>query len=114
MEENVNVKSIPINEQETHISFMRDESFARIYTSDTTQMTRLDKLCENNPDMYKLVEDTGNGKNYICYDKTLASLRRKNESYQRNKSRLLKIGLQGIEIVTILNNLIYVYFTDTR
>lgn len=77
MEENVNVKSIPINEQETHISFMRDESFARIYTSDTTQMTRLDKLCENNPDMYKLVEDTGNGKNYICYDKTLVSLRSK-------------------------------------
>ena len=77
MEENVNVKSIPINEQETHISFMRDESFARIYTSDTTQMTRLDKLCENNPDMYKLVEDTGNGKNYICYDKTLVSLRGK-------------------------------------
>lgn len=36
LEENVNVKSVPINEQETHISFMRDESFARIYTSDTT------------------------------------------------------------------------------
>lgn len=56
---------------------MRDESFARIYTSDTTQITRLDKLCENNPDMYKLVEDTGNGKNYICYDKTLVNLRSK-------------------------------------
>ena len=77
MEENVNVKSIPINEQETHISFMRDESYARIYTSDTTQMTRLDKLCASNPDMYKLVDDTGNGKNYICYDKTLVSLRGK-------------------------------------
>lgn len=77
MEENVNVKPIPINEQETHISFMRDESYARIYTSDTTQMTRLDKLCVSNPDMYKLVDDTGNGKNYICYDKTLVSLRGK-------------------------------------
>ena len=77
MEEKLNVKSIPINEQETHISYMRDESFARIYRSDTTQMTRFDKLCESNPDMYKLVEDTGNGKNYICYDKTLVSLRSK-------------------------------------
>ena len=77
MEEKLNVKSIPINEQETHISYMRDELFARIYTSDTTQMTRLDKLCASNPDMYKLVDDTGNGKNYICYDKTLVSLRGK-------------------------------------
>lgn len=41
-------------------------------------------------------------------------LEAKNESYQRNKSRLSEIGLQGIEIVTALNNLIYVYFTDTR
>ena len=77
-------------------------------------MTRLDKLCENNPDMYKLVEDTGNGKNYICYDKTLVSLRRKNESYRKNKSRLLKIGLQSIEMVTVLNSLICVYFDDIR
>lgn len=85
---------------------MRDESFARIYTSDTTQMTRLDKLCASNPDMYKLVDDTGNGKNYICYDKTLVSLRDKSEGYQRNKNRQPEIDLQSIEILTNLNSLI--------
>lgn len=47
--------SLPIAEQETHISYMRDEPFALVYTSDTTQMTRLDKLCTNSPDMYSLI-----------------------------------------------------------
>ena len=90
MEEKLNVKSIPINEQETHIIYMRDESFARIYTSDTTQMTRFDKLCESNPDMYKLVEDTGNGKNYICYDKTLVSLRSKKRKLSEEQKQAVK------------------------
>ena len=106
MEENVNVKSIPINEQETHISFMRDESFARIYTSDTTQMTRLDKLCENNPDMYKLVEDTGMVRIIYVMTKHWLVLEVKSEGYQRNKNRQSEIDLQSIEILTNLNSLI--------
>ena len=69
--------NIPIAEQETHIVFMRDEDFARIYTSDSTMMTKLDKLCNTAPDMYSLVEDTGTGKRYRCADKSLISLRSK-------------------------------------
>ena len=69
---------------------MRDEQFARIYTSDTTQMTRLDKLCENNSDMYKLIEDTGNGKNYICYDKTLVSFSSKKRKVSEEQKRAVK------------------------
>lgn len=69
-------KSIPIYEQETHISWMRDEPFAKIYASDSTQITRLDKLCKESPDMYQLIEDTGYGKRYICKDKSLISLRK--------------------------------------
>ena len=56
---------------------MRDEDFAMIYTSDTTQMTRFDKLCINSPDLYELVEDTGRGKTYKCKDKGLVSYRSK-------------------------------------
>lgn len=69
--------NIPVAEQETHIVFMRDEDFARIYTSDSTMMTRLDKLCNTAPDTYSLVEDTGSGKRYRCSDKTLISFRSK-------------------------------------
>lgn len=36
--------ALSIAEQETHISYMRDEPFALVYTSDTTQMTRLTQL----------------------------------------------------------------------
>lgn len=36
--------SIPINEQETVIQISRDSKTASIWTSDTTVMTRLDKL----------------------------------------------------------------------
>ncbi len=69
--------TVSITEQETHISYMRDEDFATIYTSDTTQMTRLDKLCRTSPDMYSLIANTGRGKTYIVADKGLVSLRSK-------------------------------------
>lgn len=35
---------LSIEEQETHINFMRGDGRAEIYTSDTTMMTKLNKL----------------------------------------------------------------------
>lgn len=69
--------SVSISEQETNILYMRDENFAMIYTSDTTQMTKLDKLCISSPEFYSLVSDTGRGKTYRCSDKSLISYRSK-------------------------------------
>ena len=69
--------TVSISEQETNILYMRDESFAKVYTSDTTQMTRLDKLCEKNPDMYCCISNTGRGKIYLIADKGLVSFRAK-------------------------------------
>lgn len=69
--------SLSISEQEVHINFMRDEDFATIYTSDTTYMTKLDKLCNSSPDMYSLISNTGIGKTYRVEDKTLISFRAK-------------------------------------
>lgn len=69
--------SVSISEQEVSINFMRDEDYATIYTSDTTYMTKLDKLCKTSPDMYSLTADTGRGKTYRVEDKTLISFRAK-------------------------------------
>lgn len=69
--------SVSLSEQEVCINFMRDEDYATIYTSDTTYMTKLDKLCKANPDMYSLIADTGRGKTYRVEDKTLISFRAK-------------------------------------
>jgi len=67
--------SVSVSEQEVCINFMRDEDHATIYSSDTTYMTKLDKLCKTNPDMYSLIADTGRGKTYRVEDKTLISFR---------------------------------------
>ena len=80
--------SVGIEEQETHISYMRDESFAKVYTSDSTQMTRLDKLCKTNPDMYKLIENTGRGKSYLISDKGLISFRAKKRAMTEEQKRI--------------------------
>lgn len=77
IEESKIYNSVSISEQEVCISFMRDEDFATIYTSDTTYMTKLDKLCKASPDMYSLIVDTGRGKTYRVEDKTLISFRAK-------------------------------------
>ena len=50
--------SVSIEEQEICINAMRDEKFATIYASDSTYITKLDKLCKESPDMYSLIEDT--------------------------------------------------------
>lgn len=49
---------LSIEEQETTISFFRDSDVARIFTSDSTVMTRLDKLAErNDAPSWKMVEE---------------------------------------------------------
>lgn len=69
--------SVSVSEQETNILYMRDQDYAEVYTSDSTQMTRLDKLCSQNPEVYSLVKDTGRGKTYRIADKSLISFRAK-------------------------------------
>lgn len=84
--------SVSVSEQEVCINFMRDEDHATIYTSDTTYMTKLDKLCRTNPDMYSLIADTGRGKTYCVEDKTLISSAQRKENYLRNRKLLLVNG----------------------
>lgn len=69
--------SVSVEEQEICINAMRDEKFAAIYASDSTYITKLDRLCKESPDMYSLIEDTGRGKRYLLKDKTLISFRSK-------------------------------------
>lgn len=64
--------SLCIEEQETHINFMRGDARAVIYTSDTTMMTKFNKLVELQDTEWKL-ERTSTlangeviGKTYSC------------------------------------------------
>ena len=38
--------ALQIEEQETHVNFMRGDERARIYTSDTSMITKFNKLVE--------------------------------------------------------------------
>jgi hypothetical protein len=69
--------NIPLDEQETVIHFMRGEDFATISTTDSTMITKMDKLCRSNPDMYWLKSEDGYSKIYKCRDKSMVSLRSK-------------------------------------
>ena len=77
MDKVIEKKMLSVSEQETNVTFMRDEEFAKIYTSDSTMITKLDKLCKRYPKMYKLDYETPVGKGYICKDKGLISFRSK-------------------------------------
>lgn len=95
-----NRKSVPIFEQETHISYMRDEQFAKVYTSDTTQMTKFDKRCKDFPDMWTCVSNDGYSKSYICKDKSMISARGKKSTKkmtdeQREAARVRMAKLQA-------------------
>lgn len=64
--------SLMIAEQETHINFMREDDRAAVYTSDTTTMTKLNKLVEAEGTEWKLESESrlasGEliGKTYSC------------------------------------------------
>ena len=47
--------NIPVNEQETVVNFTRDSNEARIYTTDTTVLTKLHKLISRSSKDWKLV-----------------------------------------------------------
>lgn len=85
-----NKMTVPINEQETHVYYMRDEKFAKVYTSDSTQITRFDKLCKTSPDMYTLIEDTGRGKMYRIADKSLVSFRSTKRQYTQEQKEEMR------------------------
>lgn len=76
---------VPVNEQETTISYARDSKEVDIWTSDTTVMTKLDKLCESDDNyVLKSTEKAKIGgeiiaKVYKIADKKLLSFRRKKE-----------------------------------
>ena len=78
-----------VEEQETHINFSRGDERAKIYTSDTTTMTKLNKLVELQGTEWKLEGVTklksGEivGKTYSC-PVSLISFRKKR--VQRNLS----------------------------
>ena len=76
------IMGLSTEEQETTINILRSEDGAEIYTSDTTMMTKLDKLCKTSPEFYRLesyVESYGKtvGKLYKVEDKKLISFRGK-------------------------------------
>ncbi len=55
--------SLEIEEQETHINFNREDTRAEIYTSDTTMMTKLNKLIELPETEWKLERESRLQKN---------------------------------------------------
>lgn len=52
--------SVPTEEQETLISWSRNDEKVKVYTSDNTVLTKLKKLSEAAPDKYKLVSVVNN------------------------------------------------------
>lgn len=86
---------IPISEQETVIQFNRDGKGCTIWTSDSTTITKLDKLCKSSPKFYKLKEETKTqdgetaGKFYELSDKKMISFRGTKREYTEEQRALM-------------------------
>lgn len=66
--------ALSIEEQELHILASRDEDYATAYCSDTTWITKMDKLVAKSPDLFEVVAKTDWGKTYK-FPKKLISIR---------------------------------------
>lgn len=77
---------VSLAEQETVIQYGREDDHATIYTSDSTRMTKLDRLCKESPEFYSLKEVAKDqdghivSKTYTLSDKKMVSFRGKKMS----------------------------------
>lgn len=99
VEEEITMKSIPLVEQETTISFSRTEDGAEIWTSDKTMMTKLDRLCSESPENYKLIKadkvkgtDAVAFKTYHIADKKLISFRSRKIQRELTEEQKMEIA----------------------
>lgn len=53
-----------LEEQEVNIGFTRVDEVCQLYASDSKWITKMDKLCEKNPEQFKKVAQTKHGCTY--------------------------------------------------
>lgn len=68
------ITGLSLQEQELCINASRDEDFAIVYCSDTTWITKFDKLVNKSPNLFEVVAETEYGKTYK-FPKRLISIR---------------------------------------
>ena len=90
---------LTIEEQETHVNFSRNDERAIVYTSDSTTMTKLNKLIALQSTEWKLESEsklkTGEviGRTYSC-PVSLISFRSKKISRQLTDEQRKEVGLR--------------------
>lgn len=65
---------LTLDEQEVTINMLRTEDDASIYCSDSTWITKMDKLVKKSPQLFKVTNETDVGKTYK-FPKRLVSIR---------------------------------------
>ena len=65
---------LSMEEQEIHIGASRDEDFAICYCSDSTWITKMDKLVAKSPELFKVIAENDISKTYK-FPKRLISVR---------------------------------------
>lgn len=54
--EDLIIRGVPVNEQETIVNVARDQDYMEVYTSDNTYLTKLRRLMAISPDKWKLID----------------------------------------------------------
>ena len=67
--------TIPISEQETTINIYRDSDLAKVYTTDSTMITKLNKMVKKFPDVFKCTGTDKLGASWYECPKRLISFR---------------------------------------
>lgn len=68
--------SLVLEEQEVNIGFTRVDAVCQLYASDSTWITKMDKLCKKNPKQIKKIAETKHGCTYE-FPKKFLSIRSK-------------------------------------
>ena len=84
--------SYTAEERECVINFDDSSDEAYVYTASRPIMTKLDKLCKANPEVYKLIKEDENSKTYIIINKNLISFRSPKTISEETREKLKENG----------------------
>ena len=96
-------KTTPLDEQETTITIIRTQDAARVYTCDRTMITKLDGLCEKDPEHCKCERMDEYGKWYTLPRKCvrLTASRKAARQYTEKEIEARRIHMKRVNAARI-------------
>lgn len=88
------IDPVPMDERETTIAFYKDDELAEVFTSDSTVVTKLNKMVEKHPEVYLWRQNVRKGSVFYTFPKELIRFASPPSKQKREQGKRLAQSIQ--------------------